>query len=149
MIPLRIRIERGHEITVCLREGEATFERDGEAILDVNREGKWIRGLELLGSVDFNLARAVRPFHPKPPLSGVAGSVTYDEEANAAFFSFSMKKPDTSRPESTRVKYSHSLTPEARFGFDDQGGLLWFRFLLPNEIRSAADFVALIDAPLG
>jgi|SRR5581483_7763850 len=149
MIPLGVKVERETEITVYLRAGIPRFERDGEAILDVDREGRWIRGLELLGSVHFNLARAVRPFNPSPPLSEGKGSVTYDEEANAAFFYFSMKEPHASVQQSTAVGYSHSLTPDARFAFDEEGGLLWVRFSLPNEVSSAADFVALIDAPLG
>ena len=109
---------------------------------------RWIRGLELLGSVDFNLARAVRPFNPRPPLSEGESGVTYDEEANAAFFYFRMKKLDTSQRGGAPVRYSHSLTPDARFGFDNDGGLLWVRFFLPNKIGNAADFLGFIDAPI-
>lgn len=148
MIRVSVKVERDTEITVYLREGIAMFERDGEAILDVGREGRWIRGLELIGSVDFNLARAVRPFNPRPPLSKGTSSVTYDEEANAAFFYFRMKKLNASVRGSTAVRYSHSLISDARFGFDGEGGLLWMRFSLPTEIGSAADFLGLIDAPI-
>ena len=65
MIPVRFKVEPDKQLTVYLRDTGTAFERDGEAIVDVNLDGRWIRGLELIGSADFNLARAVKPFHPK------------------------------------------------------------------------------------
>jgi hypothetical protein len=103
----------------------------------------------LLGGSDFNLARAVKPFLPKVPFEAGRSGVTYDEGANAAFFYFSMKSlpmpPGIDTPD---FKYSHSITPDARFGFDDEGGLVWVRFQLEETNASVQDFVSLIEAPV-
>ena len=88
MIPASFRVEPDKQVTVVLRKARTAFEKDGEAIVDVNHDGRWIHGLELLGSVDFNLARAVRPFQPKPPFDAERIGVTCDEEADAAIFLF-------------------------------------------------------------
>lgn len=147
MVPILIKVESDKQLTVYLREAQTASEKDGEAIVDVNHDGRWIRGLELLGGGDFNLARAVKPFHPKRPLEAGRIGVTYDEEANAAFFYFSMKTlptpPGIDTPDS---KYSHSITPGARFGLDDQGGLVWVRFRPEEANASVQDFVSLIEA---
>jgi hypothetical protein len=45
-------------------------------------------------------------------------------------------------------KYSHSITPDARFGFDDEGGLVWVRFRPEEANASVQDFVSLIEAPI-
>lgn len=144
MLPLRLIIESDQLLSAILRDGEAVRQVHSEAILDVNYAGRWIRGIELIGSADFNLARAVKPFRPRRPLSGKSNNVTYDEEANAAFVYFSMKSPS---PESA-LRYSHSITPKAEFGLDADGGLLCLRFSPQDANRSAADFIALIDAPV-
>ena len=124
-------------------------EKDGEAIVDVNHDGRWIRGLELLGGSDFNLERAVKPFHPKRPSEAGRSGVTYDEEANAAFFYFSTKMlPTPSGIDTPDFKYSHSITPEARFGFDEEGGLVWTRFRPEEANANVRDFVSLIEAPI-
>jgi len=149
VIPVFFKVEPDKQLTVYLREGPTTSEKDNEAIVDVNHDGRWIRGLELLGSGDFNLARAVKPFHPKRPSEAGRVGVTYDEEANAAFFYFSMKTRPTPRGMDTPdFKYSHSITPDARFGFDDDGGLVWVRFRPEEANTSAQDFVSLIEAPI-
>ena len=66
VIPVSFKVEPDQKVTVVLRKGRTVLEKEGEAIVDVNHDGRWIHGLELLGSVNFNLARAVRPFQPKP-----------------------------------------------------------------------------------
>jgi hypothetical protein len=149
VIPVLLKVEPDRQLTVYLREARTASERDGEAIVDVNHDGRWIRGLELIGSGDFNLARAIKPFQPKRPLEAGRIGVTYDEEANAAFFYFSMKTlstpPGIDTPD---FNYSHSITRDARFGFDDEGGLAWVRFR-PKEVNaSVQDFVSLIEAPV-
>jgi hypothetical protein len=45
-------------------------------------------------------------------------------------------------------KYPDSLTPDARFGFDDEGGLVWVRFRPKESNASVQDFVSLIEAPI-
>ena len=149
MIPVLFKVEPDKQLAVYLREARTASEKDGEAIVDVNHDGRWIRGLELLGSGDFNLARAVKPFHPKRPFEAQRIGVTYDEEANAAFFYFSMKTlPTPPGIETPDFKYSHSITPDARFGFDDEGGLVWVRFRPAEANASVQDFVSLIEAPV-
>jgi hypothetical protein len=149
VIPVLFKVEPDKRLTVYLREARTASEKDDEAIVDVNHDGRWIRGLELLGGGDFDLARAVKPFHPQRPSEAGRIGVTYDEEANAAFFYFSMKMvptpPGIDRPD---FKYSHSITPEARFGFDDDGGLVWVRFRPEEANTNVQDFVSLIEAPV-
>jgi hypothetical protein len=149
VIPASFKVEPDRQVTVFLRRGRTASEKDGEAIVDVNQDGRWIRGLELLGSYDFNLARAVRPFQPKRPFEAGRMGVTYDEEANAAFFYFSMKRCATpSGIDAPDFKYSHSITPAARFGFDDEGGLIWVRFSPEEANAEVQDFLSLVDAPI-
>lgn len=149
MIPVLFKVEPDRQLTVYLRQARTTSEKDDEAIVDVNHDGRWIHGLELLGGGDFNLARAIKPFHPKRPSEAGRIGVTYDEEANAAFFYFSMKTLPTPRGIDTPdFKYSHSITPDTRFGFDDEGGLIWVRFRLEEANASVQDFVSLIEAPV-
>ena len=149
MIPVFFKVESDEQLTVYLRETQTASEKNGEAIVDVNHDGRWIRGLELLGGGDFNLARAVRPFQAKRPSEAGRIGVTYDDAADAAFFYFSMKTlstpPGIDTPD---FKYSHSITPDARFGFDDEGGLVWVRFRPAEANVSAQDFVSLIEAPV-
>ena len=59
-------------------------------------------------------------------------------------------KTDAAPPgiEIPNLKYSHSITPEARFGFDDDGGLVWLRFSPEEANLNIYDFVSLIDAPV-
>jgi hypothetical protein len=144
MLPINIKIERGGTIRVFLRGGEATAESEDEVILDVDHAGHWMRGIEILGSVGFDLARAVRPFNPKRPLEAGRVGVTYDEEANAAFFYMRMK----TLPPGIAPKYAHSITPPALFGLDQQGGLVWVSFSSEEANESPEDFLAFVDAPV-
>ncbi len=147
MLPRRIVLDSDDLVEVHLRDVQPVHTVRSEAILDVNHAGRWIRGIELLGSVNFNLETAVKPFNPKKPLSGESGGVTYDEEANAAFIYFSMKSPLTDVPE-TALKYPRSITPNAELAFDAQGGLVWLRFSPRDANKSTADFVSLMNAPV-
>jgi hypothetical protein len=149
VIPVRFKVEPDNQLTVYLREARTASEKDNEAIVDVNHDGRWIRGLELLGGGDFNLPKAVKPFHPKRPSEAGRIGVTYDEEANAAFFYFAMKKLRTPPGiETPDFKYSHSITPGSRLGLDDEGGLIWARFRPDEANASVQDFVSLIEAPV-
>jgi hypothetical protein len=93
VIPVLFKVEPDKQLTVYLRRARTASEKDSEAIVDVNHDGRWIGGLELLGGGDFNLAGAVKPFHPKRPSEAGRIGVTYDEDANAAFFYFSIENP--------------------------------------------------------
>src|ERR1700733_13083356 len=146
MLPTRIMLDSDELVTVYLREAQSARTVHSEAILDVNSAGRWIRGIELLGG-DFDLATAVKPFNPRRPVFDESGSVTYDEEANAAFIYFSMKSPLIFSAE-TALKYSHSITPQAELAFDSEGGPVWLRFSPQDANKSPADFVSLINAPV-
>jgi hypothetical protein len=147
VLPTRIVLESDELVTVYLRDAQSVSSVHSEAILDVNGAGRWIRGIELLGGVDFNLETAVKPFNPRRPQLGESSGVTYDKQANATFIYFSMKSPDVYIPE-TALKYSHSITPVAELAFDAAGGLLWLRFSPGEANKSSADFVSLINAPV-
>lgn len=142
MLPVSIRIAHEGMITVHLRNAETVCEMDDEVILDVDHAGRWIRGIEIIESVGFDLARAVRPFNPKSPGEGHRAGVTYDEQANAAFFYITMK----TSTDGIAAKYSHSITPSARFGLDKQGGLLWISFSAKEANASPEGFLDLVDA---
>jgi hypothetical protein len=143
MLPIGIRIEHDGKITVHLRNAETTSEMDDEVILDVDHAGHWLRGIEVLESVGFDLARAVRPFDPKRPSEAGGVGVTYDEEANAAFFHVKMTLPSGTAP-----RYAHSITPPARFGLDRQGGFVWVTFSAQEANENPEDFLAFVDAPV-
>ena len=144
MLPMTLKIEPDGTVKVFLRDVEATAEMEDEVILDVDHAGHWIRGIEILESVGFDLARAVMPFNPKRPLEAGGVGVTYDGDANAAFFYVKMK----AMPAASAVRYSHSITPPARFGVDKQGGLVWVSFSAKEANENSEDFLSLVDAPV-
>lgn len=55
-MPYTVRIDPDGTIKVFLRDVEATEEMEDEVILDVDHAGHWIRGIEILESVGFDLA---------------------------------------------------------------------------------------------
>jgi hypothetical protein len=143
MFPTSIKIERDGKITVHLRNAETASEMDDEVILDVDHAGRWIRGIEVIGSVGFDLAGAVKPFKPKSPSEARGFGVTYDEDANAGFFHVRMAFPS-----GVPSKYAHSITPPARFGLDEQGGFVWVTFSAEEANKNPWDFLAFVDAPV-
>ena len=147
MLPARIILDSDKLVTAHLRDAQVARIARSEAIIDVNSAGRWIRGIELLGSAAFNLEKAVKPFNPRRPLSGESVGVTYDQEADAAFVYFRMKTPVVHMPE-TALKYAHSITPTAELALDSEGGLIWLRFSPEAANTSSIDFVSLIDAPV-
>jgi hypothetical protein len=147
VLPSRIVLDSEELVTAHLRNAQSVRTVRSEVILDVNHAGRWIRGIELLGGINFNLEAAVKPFNPRRPLSGESGGATYDEEADASFIYFSMKAPVAHLPE-TALKYSHSITPMAELALDSDGGLVWLRFSPRDANQSPADFVSLIKAPI-
>jgi len=147
VLPTRITLHGDGWLTLHLREAQPARTVSREVILDVNDAGRWIRGIELLGGAEFDLARAVGPLNPRKRLSEESNGVTYDEEANAAFLYFSMRSRPPDAPE-TALKYSRSISANAELAFDSAGGLVWLRFSPRHTTGSLADFVSLIDAPL-
>lgn len=143
MFPKSVKIEHDGKITVYLRDAVTASEVDDEVILDVDHAGHWIRGIEVIGSVGFDLARAVLPFKPKTPSEARGLGVTYDEDANAAFFHVQMTFPS-----GVASRYAHSITPPARFGLDEQGGFVWVTFSAKEANQNPEDFLAFVEAPV-
>jgi|SRR5579884_1517574 len=109
---MRIVADASGNVLVQLRDGEAAVERRGEIIVDLNHDGHWIRGFEVIGGMmDFSLSAATKPF-----LSSRLGGlrVTYDEEADAAYFYLPYNRRFTKLSQHERQSaetYSHSVNP--------------------------------------
>jgi uncharacterized protein YuzE len=131
----KIALENPSLVCVHLREDvEPVVQKQGEAIIDLNRSGNWVRGIEIVGGfVPFSVAKAVSPFNPARPAfpkTPIAGTVTYDPEADAAFIyleydpGFAQLAP---REQAELETVSHSVNPTATYGLDDQGGLVYVK----------------------
>jgi len=131
----RMVLENPDLVCVHLRDGvEAVQQKQGEIILDINRSGNWVRGIEIVGGfVPFSIAKAVSPFNAVlPPFPEIPkpGTVTYDPEADAAFFYLEYDPNFTRLTPNERVELevvSHCVTPTALYGLDDSGGLVWVK----------------------
>lgn len=148
----KIAIEDPSLVCVRFREGvEPVVEKQGETILDLNRSGNWVRGIEIVGGfVPFSVARAVSPFNPVRPRFPKApepGIVTYDPEADAAFIyleydpSFAQLAPQAQAELKT---VSHSVNPTATYGLDDQGGLVWVKIPIADVSGPPEQFLQLL-----
>lgn len=114
----------------------------GEVLADVNRNGNWIRGLELLGSgIPFSLQRALSSLAPQfrsSPGPHKTLNVTYDEDANAAFLYLPYASPlDIERQGRTMpllLKTSYTIGDEnALFGLSADKTLVFIRFKIPSS----------------
>ncbi len=146
---MRIVADAGGSVHIQLRDGEVAIERRGEIIVDLNRDGHWIRGFEVIGGMmDFSLSVATKPF-----LSAKQGGlrVTYDGEADAAYFyipynrRFTKLKRDEQQSAET---YSHSVNPTGLYRFDAQGGLLSVIIPTADAVKSVEDFLFFFDHEL-
>lgn len=147
----RLVLESPDLVCVHLRDGvEAVQQKPGEVILDINRSGNWVPGLEIVGGfVPFSLTKAVSPFspvRPVPPRIPEPGTVTYDPEADAAFFyleydpSFTRLRPN----DQAQLKVvSHCVNPTALYGLDDSGGLVWVKIPIA-DVGPADQFLQLL-----
>jgi hypothetical protein len=145
-------IESPSLVRVCLRHGiEPATEKEGETILDLNRFGNWVRGLEIVGGfVPFSVAKAVTPFSPRLPAfpkTPEPGTVTYDPQADAAFIyleydpSFFQLAPQAQVELKT---VSHSVNPTARYGLDDRGGLIWVKIPIADVSGPVEQLIRLL-----
>jgi hypothetical protein len=131
----KLVLESPELVCVYLRgDLEAVQRKEGEVILDINHLGNWVRGFEVVGGfVPFSLAKAVSPFspvRPVPPKVPEEGTVTYDPEADAAFFylEYGPKFARLAPSEQAELKrVSHCVNPTALYGLDDSGGLVWIK----------------------
>jgi hypothetical protein len=131
----KLVLESPDLVRVHLRDDlEAVQQKLGEVILDINHSGSWVRGFEVVGGfVPFSIAKAVSPFspiRPAPPRVPEQGTVTYDPEADAAFF-YLEYDPNFARlapsEQAELKKVSHCVNPTALYGLDDSGGLVWVK----------------------
>ena len=140
MIEQKMVLESPDRICIHLRRGiQAVQQKQGETILDLNRLGNWIRGIEIVGGfVPFSVARAVAPFNPVQPTFPRApepGTVTYDADADAAFVylqyeSNFLQLEEQEQAELTIV--SHSVNPTAIYGLDLSEGIVWVKISIAD-----------------
>jgi uncharacterized protein YuzE len=133
-------------VLVHLRGGQVAVERRGEIIIDLNHEGHWVRGFEVIGGImDFSLKAATRPF-----LSGKLDGlrVTYDEGADAAYFylpygrRFTKLRRDEQQSAET---YSHSVNPTGSYRFDALNGLVSVLIPTADAVKNVDDFLFFFD----
>ncbi len=149
MSHMRIVADPSGNVRVQLRNGEVVAERRGEVVVDLNHDGHWIRGFEVVGGMmDFSLKAATKPL-----LSSKQGGLTvkYDEEADAAFFyipygrRFTKLRKDDQQSAET---YSHSFNPTSLYRFDAQDGLLEVVIPTADAVRNVHDFLFYFDYEL-
>jgi len=143
---MRIVANPNGNVLVQLRDTQVAIERSGEIIIDLNHEGHWIRGFEVIGGMmDFSLKVATKPF-----LTGKLGGlrVTYDEEADAAYFylpygrRFTKLRRDEQRSAET---YSHSVNPTSLYRFDSEDGLVSVVIPTADAVKNVDDFLFFFD----
>lgn len=133
-------------VFVELRDGQVVVERRGEIIVDLNNEGHWIRGFEVIGGMkDFSLKAATKPF-----LSGKLNGlrVTYDQEADAAYFyiPYGRRFTNLRRDEQQSAEtYSHSVNPTGLYRFDAQDGLVSVVIPTADAVKDVDDFLFFFD----
>lgn len=143
---MRIVADPSGNVRVQLRNGEIAAERRGEVVVDLNHDGHWIRGFEVVGGMmDFSLKAATKPL-----LSSRQGGlkVTYDEEADAAFFYIPYGRRFTKLPKDEQQSaetYSHSFNPAGLYRFDAQDGLLEVVIPAADAVRNVDDFLFYFD----
>jgi uncharacterized protein YuzE len=151
MFSQRLVLESPNLISLYLRSGvQAEQQKQGEIILDINSIGNWVRGFEMVGGfVPFSIAKAVSPFDPSLPTPSripEPGTVTFDPEADAAYFylQYDSSLAQLTPNERTDLKLiSHSINPTAIYGLDSSGGLVWVK--IPIADAGPADqFVSLL-----
>lgn len=154
---MKIYADQSGNVLIQLREGKSAIQKRAEVILDMNTQGNWIGGIEILGGMlDFPLQEAVRPFNPKMPVVGEKRDsqklrVTYDPEANAAYLYLPYGRRFRGLPDSERRKvseYSHSINPTATVGLDVSSGLLSVLVPTADAIGPLEDFLYLFDVPI-
>jgi|SRR5215470_71895 len=150
----RIHAETPHLARLSFREAEETelVWKQGEAILDLNGFGNWVRGLEMLGgSVPFSLRKAVEPLGSmsfKQPLQHEPGTVTYDPEVDAAFIylRYDAALDSLTAQEQIGLKtVSHSINPSVTYGLDLRGGLVCVGIPVADVTGSIEQFLRLLQ----
>jgi uncharacterized protein YuzE len=154
---MKIQADQFGNVLVQLREGTPAIQKRAGVILDLNTQGNWIGGIEMLeGPRDFSLQQAVRPFNPRMPVVGEKREpqelmVTYDPEANAAYLYLPKGRRFQMLPDSERRKaaeYSHSINPTATISLDESGELLSILVPTADAVGPLEDFLYLFDVPV-
>jgi uncharacterized protein YuzE len=128
-------------VELRLSNAPVASEVTGDVIADLNKKGNWIRGLEVLGSVNqFSLQKALASLSPEASAASVQQpqdklTVTYDKEADAGFlylpYPESVRRASPGDP--VLLKCSYSVEDKsAVFGLDGDGALVFVRFKVPD-----------------
>ena len=144
-------------VELCFTDSPVARESTGDVIVDLNRKGNWIRGLEVLGSGNgVNLQKALASLSPARPGAAVQQpqnklTVTYDESADAGFLYLPYASPEklhlASQQDPLLLKSSYSVEDEsAVFGLDVDGSLVFIRFRVPSD-KELEDFMELFGSP--
>jgi hypothetical protein len=151
---VKILANNDGKVLLKLRDTAPVVQKPAEVILDLSVQGHWIRGFEMIGGMlDFSLQTAVVPFCAKSPVVGVSVggdrlSVTYDAEADAAYFYVPYSSRFRALPNLQRekmTKYSHSINPTASCAFDGSGGLVSVLIPTADAIGPLVTFLLLFD----
>jgi uncharacterized protein YuzE len=134
-------------VELRLSSSQVASEASGDVVADLNQNGNWIRGLELLGSSErFSLERALAPYSPAPSAAAAAVrppqselKVTYDRSADAGYLYLPYRNPEgvsqAVQDDPLLLKCSYCVEDEsALFGLGEDGALVFIRFKVPpNE----------------
>lgn len=130
---MKILADAMGNVLLRLRNCLPDVRKPAEVIIDLNSQGNWIRGFEMVGGMfDFSLRKAVEPFRAREPEVGDVGggeilTVTYDPEADAAYWylPYGSRFRVLSSVERDRItRYSYSINPTATCQLDADGGLV-------------------------
>lgn len=146
---MKIMAEPNGNVHIHLRDVEVAIERRGEIVVDLNLEGHWIRGFEVIGGMmDFSLKIATSPFLSAKP-GGL--TVTYDNEADAAYFGirYGSRFAKLSQQERQFAEtYSYSVNPTGLYRFDVRGGMVSVVIPTADLVRNVEDFLFFFDYQL-
>jgi hypothetical protein len=122
-------------VELRLSDAPVASESRGDVIADLNRNGNWVRGLEVLGSgQQTTLQKALSPLAAQQAQIGVR--VTYDQSADAGFLYLPYASPEdverAALEDPLLTKTSYSVEDEsAVLGLAADESLVFVRFKLP------------------
>jgi hypothetical protein len=129
-------------VEVRFSDSAVAHQFSGEVLADVNRNGNWVRGLEVFGSgIQFSLQHALSSLRPQPRSTRVFQdhlTVTYDEDANAGFLylpyaaSAAIERKLQAVPLLLKTSYTVA-DQKAVFGLSTDNILVSIRFKIPPD----------------
>jgi hypothetical protein len=74
-LKMKILTDVTGNVFLRLRNSPPDVKKSAEVIIDLNTQGNWIRGFEMVGGMfELSLRKAVEPFHAKEPELGDVGA---------------------------------------------------------------------------